>query len=187
MAASCSFEDTNGAISWNRLEALLSSQQSGHGCRRIVFDVVQRLKSKRYETVLNTFTVMDFLPNSLNTPVLPGIATFTVGRTHAQLVQKHRNSVKIIASVITALRLELRYVWPAVASHLQRERFSRGAEALGKRSHLQCLHRDSERQEQHTCCWACAAASRLETHVQARLFLCVGTAVLVSIHWGTCK
>jgi hypothetical protein len=56
MTGACTFEDLEG-INWARMGAVLSPQLNAHGCRRIVFDVVQRLKSRRYDTVLNTFTV----------------------------------------------------------------------------------------------------------------------------------
>jgi hypothetical protein len=57
MPAGVAFEDADDAIAWDKMAYVLSPQQSAIGCRRIVFDVVQRLKSRRYATVLNTFTV----------------------------------------------------------------------------------------------------------------------------------
>ena len=59
MPAAGAFEDADDAISWDKMQYVLSPQQSAHGCSRVVFDVIQRLKSRRYSTVLNTFTVRD--------------------------------------------------------------------------------------------------------------------------------
>lgn len=57
MPAGVVFEEADDSISWDKMQQVLSPQQNAHGCRRIVFEVVQRLKSRRYSTVLNTFTV----------------------------------------------------------------------------------------------------------------------------------
>lgn len=149
MATSCSFEDVNGAILWSRLEALLSPQQNSHGCRRILFDVVQRLKSKRYETVLNTFTVT--FPSLLCVVAisLQSIVTFTVDEEHAHvhLFDAIRAPFAQRPTQLLPCGLSNESLCPAVASHLQCECIDGRPEAFGKRSHLQCLCRTSERQE----------------------------------------
>eukprot|EP00892_Ulva_mutabilis_P010237 jgi/Ulvmu1/7586/UM038_0009.1 len=93
MAASCSFEDLSGAISWNRLEMLLSSQQSSYGCRKIVFDVVQRLKSKRYETVLNTFTLLHTYSVNASSEALKHLASDHIYNVFVEIQKGKSNTL----------------------------------------------------------------------------------------------